>query len=169
MLTLYRHDGAIEPAGDLLISPLSPEVLWLDLLDPTPEEVAFVERTTRLRPPGLEDLAEIEASSRIYTENGALFMSAPLAHRGDSSEPVSTPVGFILTPDRLITIRFKPLVAFESFARMLTRRVALYATSAALFVGLADAIVDRLADVLEFIAADLDQLSHRLFRLTARC
>lgn len=166
MLALYRSDGAAAPASDLSASALPPEIVWLDLVDPSPEEAAFVERTTQLQPPTLEDLSEIEASSRIYIENGALFMSAPLAHRGDNNALLATPAGFILTPERLVTIRFKPLVAFETFVRTLTRGDAPYKTSAAIFAGLIDAIVDRLADVLELIAADLDQLSHRLFRLS---
>jgi len=166
MLALYRRDGATEPVSDLSGADLSPDVVWLDLFEPTPAEAAFVERTTRLQPPSFEDLSEIEASSRIYVENGALFMSATLAHRGDSTVSVGTPVGFILTPKRLITIRFKPLVAFETFVGMLTRHAASYPTSAAIFVGLTDAILDRIADVLEFIAAELDQLSHHLFHLS---
>jgi magnesium transporter len=40
-------------------------------------------------------------------------------------------------------------------------------TSAAVFVGLLDAIADLLADILEAIAAELDTLSHRLFRSPA--
>jgi Mg2+ and Co2+ transporter CorA len=57
-----------------------------------------------------------------------------------------------VTPGRLITIRFKPLVAFETFIRMLARRDAPYPTSAAIFVGPTDAIIDHLAEVLEQIA-----------------
>jgi magnesium transporter len=101
MLALYRRDGSTEPVTDFS-AELSAEVLWLDLFDPTPDEAAFVGRATGLQPPSFEDLSEIEASSRIYLESDALFMSSPLAHRsGDNAEPVATPVGFILTPKRL--------------------------------------------------------------------
>lgn len=130
--------------------------MWLDLLDPTPEQAAFVERTTRLRPPGFEDLSEIEASSRIYTENGALFLSTKFAHCSDSAISVGTPIGFILTPGRPITIRFKPsMMPFDTFVRILTRRDAPYPISAAIFVGPADAIIGHFADVLELIATHL--------------
>jgi magnesium transporter len=115
--------------------------------------------------PSFEDLSEIEASSRLRIENGALFLSAPLVHRGPADRPEITPVGFILTRERLVTIRFKPLVAFTTFSETLSRPDNPHPSGAAMFTGLIGAVVDRLADVLETIAADLDALSHRLFRV----
>ncbi len=43
---------------------------WLDLLDPTPEERATVERNFGLELPSRDDLSEVESSSRIAEENG---------------------------------------------------------------------------------------------------
>jgi magnesium transporter len=164
MLSLYKCDGTLV-SSDLAATSLPADVVWVDLLDASAEEVAFVERLTGLRMPSFEDLSEIEASSRLYVENGALYMSAPLVHRGDAERPEPTAVGFILMRDRLVTVRFKPLVAFATFSQTLVRPDAPYSTSASVFAGLTEAIVDRIADVLEIIAADLDALSHRLFRV----
>jgi magnesium transporter len=166
MLALYRHDGVAAVPSDLDAATLPPDIIWLDLINPSPEEVAFVERVTRLHMPSFDDLSEIEASSRLYVENGALFLSAPLVHRGDAERPEPTPVGFVLTRDWLVTVRFKPLVAFATFIQAMGRPDSPHATGAAVFAGLTGAVVDRLADVLETIAADLDALSHRLFRVT---
>src|SRR5262249_4065818 len=114
MLALYgRDDGVV--SRDLAESALSPDAVWIDLLDPVQEEIAFVERVTQLTLPSLEDLSEIQTSSRLYIENGALFLSAPLLHRRPAERPERAPVGFVLTRDRLITVRFKPLVAFETY------------------------------------------------------
>src|SRR5262249_44414371 len=74
------------------------------------------------------------------------------------------PVGFVLDRHRLITIRFAALPSFTTFQQTCTHPDTEHATSAAVFAGLCEAIVDRLADVLEFIAADLDALWQRLFR-----
>jgi magnesium transporter len=151
--------------GDLVAAParfdaaaLPADTVWVDLLNPTPEEAAFVERATGLRLPGLEELSEIETSSRLRTEDGVLYMSAPLIHRATAGDPRTTPVGFVLSPKLLMTVRFETLTPFENFDR------APHGSGAETFVALLDAIVDRLADVLEHIAAELDTLSHRLFR-----
>src|SRR5215469_12795914 len=79
MLSLYRSNGEAQTLTDLAAASLPPEVVWLDLLSASAEEVSFVERITGLQLPGFDDLMEIEASSRLYVENGALFMSVPVA------------------------------------------------------------------------------------------
>jgi magnesium transporter len=56
--------------------------------------------------PSVEDLSEIESSSRLRSQNGAIYMSAPLVYRADSDQPMTTPMGFVLTCERLITVRF---------------------------------------------------------------
>lgn len=159
MLTLHATTGATaELPADLHRATLPPDAAWLDLMQPSESEAAFVEQATRLRVPSLAELSEIESSSRLRAEADVLYLSVPLVHRATTADPRSTPVGFVLTPERLVTVRFEPLVAFDIFAK--TSR----GSAAEVFVGLVEVIVDRLADVLEQIAAELDLLSHRLFR-----
>jgi magnesium transporter len=164
MLTLYHSCAAPgERPADLAKANLPANVAWIDLLKPEPDEVAFVERTTGLDVPSIGDLSEIESSSRLRNRNGAIYLSAPLIYRADSDQPLTTPVGFVLTRERLITVRFETLASFDAFANrdLAAERDPL--TGAAVFAGIMDAITDRLADVLENIAAELDDLSHRLF------
>jgi magnesium transporter len=159
MLALHARDGELhEVPADLSTAVLTPDIVWIDLLAPNPSETEFVERATGLRLPGLAEISEIESSSRLRAADGVLYLSAPLVHRADVGAPQTIPVGFVLTADRLVTLRFEQLTAFDTFAT--TSR----GTAAEMFVGLIEAIVDRLADVLEQIAAELDALSHRLFR-----
>jgi magnesium transporter len=159
MLALHAHTGELVQAPLRFdAASLPADIVWADLLNPTPEETAFIERAAGLRLPGVEELSEIETSSRLRTEGGVLYLSAPLVHRAIAGDPQTTPVGFVLCPRLLITIRFEALTAFAAFDR------APCGSPAETFVGLLDAIVDRLADVLEHIAAELDTLSHRLFR-----
>ncbi len=156
MLTLYGRDGPLgQAAADLAVTP---DAVWIDLLQPTPAETAAVGRATGLRLPTLAEISEIESSSRLRTQDGALYLSAPLVQRATAEDPKTTPVGFVLAPDRLVTIRFEPLTAFTTFAK------AVPGNAPEVFTGLIEAIVDRIADVLEQIAAELDRLSHRLFR-----
>ena len=168
MLTLYQSRAAHgERPADLATASLSANVAWIDLLKPSAEEVAFVERTTGLAVPSIENLSEIESSSRLRIRNGAIYLSAPLIYRAGSDQPLATPVGFVLTCERLITVRFEVLSSFETFIGRDLAAESDPLTSAAVFAGLMDAIADRLADVLENIAAELDTLSHRLFRTPA--
>ena len=62
-------------------------------MKPTPDEVAFVERDTGLDVPSIEDLSEIESSSRLRNHNGAIYLSAPMVYRAEADQPLTTPVG----------------------------------------------------------------------------
>jgi magnesium transporter len=168
MLTLYHsRAGRGERVAELAGASLPANVAWIDLVRPDADEVAFVKRTTGLDVPSAEDLSEIESSSRLRNQDGAIYLSAPLVYRGDSDLPMSTPIGFVLTPARLITVRFEELPSFTNFIGKDLADETDPLSSAAVFAGLMDAIADRLADVLENIATELDALSHRLFRSPA--
>jgi magnesium transporter len=165
MLTLASSRGTLsDRPADVGQAPLPPDIVWIDLLNPDAEEIAFVERTTGLAVPSVEELSEIESSSRMRAANGALYLSTPLIRRGDADEPLATAVGFVLTPHRLITVHFAELPPLAEVQRRVLPHDAAPLTSAVAFCDIVDAVVDRLADALERIAGELDNLSHRLFR-----
>lgn len=133
---------------------------WFDLENASPEEMAFVTRHTGLALPGHADLAEIETSSRLATDGPVLTMSMPIVTR--TSEGLQASVcGFVLSPDRLVTLRFNTSTLFQQFASQphaITTPVPAY-----IFVSLLEAIVDRQADALEALRSELDHLSHKIF------
>ncbi len=137
--------------------------VWLDLLNPTDAERSLVERGTGLRVPALADLSEIETSSRLSMENKALYLSTPMGYLDKDGLAQSRPLGFVLSEKYLLTIRFAEAPVFDQFAaRMSTRDETPCSVNA--FLGLLEAIVDRLADILETIRGELDAISHRVFR-----
>src|SRR5260370_42063003 len=118
MLTLSTSTGEVHQASaDPVIVALMPDAVWVDLLQPSPSETAVVERATGLHLPTLEEISEIESSSRLRAEHGVLYLSAPLVHRATAGEPQTTPVGFVLASDRLVTVRFEQLTAFDKIGR----------------------------------------------------
>jgi magnesium transporter len=153
-----------ERLTDLSVSNVPADVTWIDLLEPDAGEAAFVERMTGLHVPTLAELSEIESSSRLYTENDALYLSTPLVTRIEGGNPETTQVGFVLTATRLITVRYKPLRAFDTVKAREGRPDAVHPSSVGAFVTLVEAIVDRIADVLELVGAELDAVSKRVFR-----
>ena len=142
--------------------------IWLDLLKPTETERAAAEQATQMDVPANAELAEIESGSRLSTENGALYLSTPMTYRALDGLSLSAPLGIVLSRHHLMTVRFADLPVFDQFAdrfnRMDGRGAGNAPSSVAAFVGLLEAIVDRLADVLEHVGADLDMLSRRVFR-----
>ncbi len=159
--TCIAHNGA--DRADLSAATLPAGVVWIDLCNGDEAEIAFVERATGLHLPGLMELSEIESSSRLRAVGDALYLSAPMVLRGASGDPVTTAIGFVLRHDLLITIRFAELEIFDRFAATTAKSGTVHASGGGAFTGLLEAIVDRLADGLEGIGADLDAVSRRIF------
>ena len=160
------HPRADFAHPDLSAESIPPNVVWLDMLDPTAEEIAYVERTTGLHVPTRDELGEIETSSRLRTENGALYLSMSMLYGVATNEPQVTPLGFILTKDWLITVRFETITVFDVFKNHVGKPDVVHPSSTGAFVGLLEAMVDRFADHLERAGAELDDASHQIFRAT---
>jgi magnesium transporter len=134
--------------------------VWIDLVQATPEEVRMVQEATGLRVPTEADVSEIETSSRLAMRGGVLYLSMPLISMTKSGA-AGTAAGFIVAPDRLITQRFATSSVFDNFSQTETAASG----AAEVFVALLEAIVDRQADVLERVRAELDTMSHAIFAM----
>ncbi len=141
--------------------PLS-QALWIDLFRPQPDEVAEVE-ALGVSVPTIEDMLEIEISSRLYRENGTDYMTVVIP--GDTAEGarILAPVTFILGPDRLVTVRHHNPRPFETFPLQAGRGALDCGSADGTFLGLADEIIARFADILEEIGGTLDNLSTGVF------
>ena len=139
---------------------------WIDAVRPDAREIAFLERTLGIEVPTLETLSEIETSSRLRSEKDWLYLSIPMIHRADGFMPALTPLGFVLSKDVLLTVRFKPMKAFDDVLGTISRCPAQVGAPGVLVVIL-EAIVDHAADVLEGAGSDLDSLSEEIFGTNA--
>ncbi len=143
-------------------------VVWADLFNPTKDEEATIEAWIGVGVPTREEMEEIEISSRLYVENGCYFMTASLPSLGDGDTPTMMPVTFVLAGPRLITIRYHEPRAFVTFPAR-AEKAAIGCTSGhTVLIGLLEAIVDRLADILEKVGHDIVALSHDIFHPTAK-
>jgi magnesium transporter len=155
LLTAFAsRDGALRRATEALAN-----AQWIDLLEPTPEEAESVFRATGLAIPSEAEVNEIESSSRLATRDGVLYLSMPLVSRPET-DPRSVSIGFVLSPDRLITVRFS---ASRLFDRFMAATHASAHSGMHIFIMLLEAIVDRQADVLEQVKGELEEISHRIF------
>ncbi len=156
-----RGDGRVSP-GELAAEGLHGHS-WIDLQDPSVEEVAAVERQLGLKTPTRAALAEIEASSRTRAEGDALVMSAPLLARSGDGVAAATPTGFVLTPRVCLTVRFAGSKVFDTVKDEL--KAVREAAPADIFARLLEEVVDRAADHFEIAADQLDKASHAIFHL----
>jgi magnesium transporter len=142
---------------------LSSEIIWIDLLSPSPEEKQFVERMLKVRVPSEESLNEIEASSRLVYDHELLYLSSPAVRVDEFKEAYLTAVGFIIGPRVLVTVRFSTMPIFDNVAQRVTSDDSLE-NGMCVFTSLLEAMVDRGADVLEHLGITTDKLSRAVFK-----
>src|SRR5579871_5257206 len=134
---------------------LPANAIWIDLVKPSAAEDKAVERLAGIAVPTREDMQEIEISSRLYIENSARYMTATLMCQSDTEAPKTTAVTFILAGHRLVTVRYddpKPFVLVEN---KLGRNCSATITGEMVLMELLDAVIDRCADILERVGADV--------------
>jgi magnesium transporter len=139
-----------------------PDAVWIDLFHPTKDEEAQIEAAFGIDVPTREEVQEIELSSRLYTEEDAIFMTANILSHTEGDDAVISPLTLILVKDRLITVRYEDPRSISNFAVRCGRAGAQSANIVA--IGLLEAIVERLADLLERLGHDLDTLSAGVFQ-----
>lgn len=164
MITAYvETNGVMTPLAIQRGQPIPVEATWIDLFAPTKEEEALAEETLAIDLPTKEEMSEIEISSRLYQENGALFMTATVMTQVEAGNPTTEPVTFVLIGQRLVTIRYANPMPFRVFATQVQRQTDLSGKGDIILVGLLDAIIDRIADVLERVQRDMSRISGWIF------
>ena len=160
MLNRYVLQGqGLVSVNDAALS----ETLWLDLFEPTPEEERTVEAECGIDVPTREEMREIETSNRLYEEDGAVYLTSTIVTRLDSDLPQNSQVTFILKDGRLITNRYADPLPFRRFISYAERHGPSCASGPAVLAGLIEAIINRVADVIERVGADLDSISAEVF------
>ena len=153
---------------------LHPDLVWIDLIAPSQEEQQWVLDAYEQNLPTLKSLEDISSSARFYRDDdGILHISTYFLTKNknfqvdgepdDNSSILATvqTVAFILHKERLFTLRGEKLVAFRAF-RARARRNDYeidYKDPTWVLLGLLEAKLDELADILEDIHKDLEKYS----------
>lgn len=147
-----------------MTSTEAPAAVWVDLYSPSREEIAAAEAWLGLEIPTREEMEEIEISSRLYVEDGAYFMTASLISRTEAEEPVMAPATFVLSGRRLLTVRYSEPQPFVTFIQRAEKAAVGCTGGDTVLIALLEAIVDRLADILERASRDVETISRSIFQ-----
>jgi magnesium transporter len=91
----------------------------------------------------------------------------PIVANARALDEEPSPIGFVLSKDVLVTIRYTQLRSFETVATKFSKNEP-PGSGVEAFAALVDEMVDLSADMLEGIAAELDAVSRSVFLKTAR-
>jgi magnesium transporter len=162
MRVFVTKDGCLRQA-ELPPAGIPSDFNWLDLLNPTTDEIKTVESALRISLPTREEMHEIEASSRVYLEDGAQFMTATIVSRAETENPEAHAITFILVGTRLVTMRYSEPLPFTTYPQRAERQPGLWQSGEMVLAGLMETIIDRTADILERVSFEVDAISKEVF------
>jgi len=150
--------------GRLLETEKVDECVWIDLFSPSREDEIELEKLLGIELPTREDMEEIEISSRLYEEDGAVFMTVQLPSATEDNATLMGPLTFVLTAGKLITIRYHDPRTFTTFPARAARTPIGGDSAETVFLALLEALVDRLADIIERAGYEVTPISRSIFQ-----
>jgi len=165
MVRLFTQQGQLIDWNDDKSHPFPDNLVFLDLLNPARAEELEAEKWLEYQLPTREEMQEIEESSRLYSEKGALYMTAWVPVGLDTPEPDNTSISFVIAPDCLTTVRYADPMAFRILADQARRQCSPPLTSDAVFLLLLELIVARIADALQGVESDMKKIGRDVFFL----
>jgi magnesium transporter len=168
MLVIYDANtaGALNKREGL--AAISDATVWIDLINPTAEEDKHVEAALGIEIPTRAEAREIETSNRLYQEKGSHYMTAFVMYNIEQINPGTSNLTFILSGNRLVTVRYVEPKAFPFFLSRVERGEAPCMSGPSIMVGLLETLLHRKADLIERMQDDVDKMAQALFGLNGK-
>jgi magnesium transporter len=164
MINLYGlNDCRLAPATIAESQNIPADAVWIDLLNPTPEEAKAVSDLTGATIPSQDDLSVVSDTDRLYRENGIIYVAITVITRSGTDHPDIADIGFILAGQRLITVRYADPTPVSKFAGTYARQRCIAGSNLGIFIGLLESFVNRLGEHVEANGAVLYDISGEIF------
>lgn len=133
------------------------ELLWIDLLSPTGEEIIWIEGNLNLPVPTSHEREEIELTSRYWEEEHFITVNSSFFVH-DSGDGVNESLSFVLKDDFIVTVRFTDLISFEEITRRYLSNPLAIKNGLEFFSLLLDIRVDLDADMVEKLVRKISKV-----------
>ncbi len=164
MISVYRlTSNGPEAVPALPEARVEGDAGWIDLFAPSVEEENAVEAFLGLSIPTREEAQEIETSSRFYEEDGSTFLNLAVLIGVDAKTPKLSPLSFVVAGSWVVTVRYEESAAFRQFHSHVVRPQGTCRSASAVVMHLTEALIDRAADVVEKVGADIDTINTDIF------
>ncbi len=150
----------LDPSNRLIQKPDEPlaQCLWLELFNPSQEERESIEKEFKLSLPQHHEMHQLEFSNRFYQEDGNYYLSLNVTIKA-LPIPENHVVTFVVTPSKLITLRYSDPNPLKTFIDQLTLRPQYVKNQIELLQLLLEICVGRAADIFELLDEKTEELS----------
>jgi magnesium transporter len=160
-------DGTLNKIDIRQSSDLTPEMVWIDLSNPTEQERQWVKQAYGQELQFMEELDEIEASARYYRDEFGLHINQYFLLT-DKDVTRNVNVAFTLNQGRLFTLRGEELPVFRTFYSKASKNPEYCCGAVELLLGLIATRIGMMADLYEKLQAELEPVTRVVIKGDAR-
>lgn len=145
-------------------SPSEGNILWVDLFNPTSEEIAYIAEIYNLEIPTQEEKEEIEESARYWEDSQSITINTYfLIPLRDEKRFDNQSITFILRRNILFTVRYSDLHVFNEVQKIMLANPQMFNDGFDLISKILEIRVERDADMLENFAQSTRALRRKIF------
>lgn len=138
-------------------------ILWIDLLHPTFEEVAYIAKTYKLDIPTKEEREEIEQSARYWEDSTGITINSYFLMRPAKLQLRNETVTFILHNGILFTIRYGDFKVFDEIQQRVLASPKNFEDGFDVVSKIYEVRVEKDADILEDVGQETRILRKEVF------
>ncbi len=139
------------------------KAVWLDLQNPSPEEIKEVEEFYGISFPTRQQQEEIEISSRYLEDSGTIRINSTFLNIIPQSGFLEeNEISFIMTEKVLLTLRyFDSKVIFET-VKKIKQFPNTFSSPLKIFIAIAESRIDYDADLIELVSKYIAEISKKI-------
>lgn len=139
------------------------KILWIDLFQPSSEEVNYISYTYNLEVPTKEEREEIEQSARYWEDSGSITINTYYLVRSLEAELRNETITFLLCKNILFTLRYSEFRVFDEIQQIVLATPKVFEDGFDLLGKIFEIRVEKDADLLESVAKNTRTLRKRVF------
>lgn len=139
------------------------KILWIDLFQPSSEEVNYISEKYRLDVPTKEEREEIEQSARYWEDSRSITINTYFLMRYSESELHNETITFLLCKNILFTIRYSEFKVFDEIQQIVLATPKVFEDGFDLIGKIFEIRVEKDADLLESAGKNTRALRKRVF------
>lgn len=146
--------------------PTPQQAIWVDLIDPSEEELNLIEKDFHVELPRLGDLGDLEASARFFeSDDGALHLRTDFLV--DETKVRNISVAFVLANDVLFAIHSEDLPVFRLVRMRAHTKPGTVNSAKDVLIDLYATDIEHSADVIEEMYKRLEVIGKRVLEKTS--
>lgn len=139
------------------------DAIWVDLQNPSVEEIKEVEKKYNINFPTKQQQEEIETSSRYLESADLIQVNSTFINLISQAQKIEeSEISFIITQNTLFSLRYTDSKIFEETIRRIKRSPSSFSSPAKIFIALFESRIDHDADLIETMSKHTAEIARKI-------